>query len=774
MPPPLTAAGPPRQRLRVLVGGAVQGVGFRPFVYRLARELGLCGWVGNTPRGVTVEAEGDAGALRHFLTRLESERPPHASIQSLEPAILDPVGYDGFAIRPSEEGGEKRVLVMPDIATCAECLREVWDPSNRRYRYPFTNCTHCGPRYSIIEALPYDRPNTTMKGFALCAACRAEYEDPGDRRFHAQPIACPACGPRLWLWDRAGAATAEGDAALRQAAAAIAAGAVVAVKGLGGFHLMVDARSAAAVGRLRQAKDREEKPFALMYPSLAAVRRHCAVDALEARLLAAPEAPIVLLSRLPASHAELAASVAPHNPCLGVMVPYTPLHHLLLAEVGRPVVATSGNLADEPICTDESEALRRLGQIADLFLVHDRPIRRHVDDSIARLVGGREQVLRRARGYAPLPVPLRPLGPPVLAVGGHLKAAVAVVTGDQAFLSQHIGDLETPQAQEAFHRVIADLQHLYAVEPAVLACDAHPDYVSTRAAVELAGQRGVECLAVQHHHAHVLSCMAENEVEGTVLGVAWDGTGHGPDGTVWGGEFLRVSPGACERLAHLRSFRLPGGEQAVREPRRAGVGVLYEAFGARALEREDLAPVAAFTAAERALLLGMLERGVSSPLTSSAGRLFDAVASLAGLRQRNAYEGQAAMALEYCAAAGVEDGYDLLLQPTGPGRWVLDWEPMVHQVLADLAAQAGVARVSARFHNGLVEAVVAVARSAGEERVVLTGGCLQNRYLCERLVRRLRAAGFRAYWHQRVPPNDGGVALGQALAARTRRRPPPN
>jgi hydrogenase maturation protein HypF len=763
--PPVASTALSRVRLRLLARGAVQGVGFRPYIYRLATELGLTGWVQNSPQGVTIEVEGDRRAAGQFLLRVEPERPPRSFLQSLEATWLDPAGHAGFEIRPSAASGDKSALVLPDIATCPDCLREVLDSANRRHRYPFTNCTHCGPRFSILEALPYDRPNTSMKGFAMCALCRAEYENPLDRRFHAQPNACPACGPHLELWDRAGRALETRDGALLAAAQAIRAGAVVAVKGLGGFHLMVAAHSEPAVRRLRELKHREEKPLALMFPSLAGVQAVCEVSPLEERLLRSPEAPIVLLRRKPPSAAAggapvVAEGVAPGNPYLGVMLPYTPLHHLLLAELGFPVVATSGNLSDEPICTDEHEALERLGGIAEVFLVHNRPIVRHVDDSILRVMAGRELVLRRARGFAPLPVPLKAPAPATLAVGAHLKNTVAVAAGRQVFVSQHIGDLETPQALAAFRRVVADLQRLYEVTPAAVAADLHPDYLST----QFAEATGLPVVKVQHHYAHVLSCMAENELEPPVLGISWDGTGYGTDGTIWGGEFLKATNDGFERVAWLRPFRLPGGDKAVKEPRRSALGLLHGVFGEAAFDLPALATLEAFTREELGLLKAALATGVNAPLTSSVGRLFDGVASLLGLRQRVRFEGQAAMELEFLLA-GVETdaAYELALAAQDPS-WVLDWAPMLRALIEDRRAGASAALISAKFHNALVEAMVCVAQRVGEARVVLSGGCFQNQYLTERAVRRLGEEGFRVYWQQRVPPNDGGIALGQVVA----------
>ncbi len=759
------------QRLRVTIRGAVQGVGYRPFVYRLATEMGLAGWVSNTTQGVLIEVEGSLAALRTFLRRVRRERPPRAAVHSLDAVYLDAVGFVGFQIRQSTAEGATTVAVLPDIATCPDCLRELFDPADRRYRYPFINCTNCGPRFTIIEALPYDRPNTTMRGFAMCPACRAEYDDPLDRRFHAQPIACPTCGPHLALWDGRGRVLAAREAALQEAAEALRRGAIVALKGLGGFQLLVDARSEEAVQRLRRRKRREEKPFALLYPSLQAVRRDCLVSAEEVALLASPEAPIVLLRRR--TGASVAAAVAPGNPSLGVMLPYTPLHHLLMSELGFPVVATSGNLAEEPIVTDEGDALDRLGGIADLFLVHNRPIARHVDDSVVRVVAGRPLILRRARGYAPLPVTLR--GPaagddPILAVGGHLKNTVALAVGAQVFISQHIGTLETAPAYEAFVRVVDDFARLYEAAPRVVVCDAHPDYLSA----QHAERWGLPLLRVQHHHAHVLACMAEHELEGSVLGVAWDGSGDGMDGTVWGGEFLRVTAEGFRRVASFRRFLLPGGEQAVREPRRTAVGLLHAIFGDAALEMVHLAPVASFSEAERRVLRQMLVRGVNSPPCSSVGRLFDGVAAILGIRQRCSFEGQAAMELEFLLeGVATDEAYPLPVveaEDAGGGRLLLlDWEPMVRSVLDDGRAGVPPGLISARFHNALAEATLTVARRVGEERVVLTGGCFQNAYLTERAVRLLRGEGFRPYWHQRIPPNDGGLSLGQVVAARLRR-----
>jgi hydrogenase maturation protein HypF len=854
------ATGAARQRLQVRIRGAVQGVGFRPFVYRLATELGLPGWVINSSAGVVIEVDGEEAALDRFLLRVGRECPPRAIIQGIEAAFLEAAGFTTFEIRESVDG-EKTALVLPDIATCADCLRDVGDPGGRRFRYPFTNCTNCGPRFTIIEALPYDRPNTTMAAFRMCEACAAEYHDPRDRRFHAQPNACPACGPHLELWDAAGACLASNDAALAEAGARIAAGACVAVKGLGGFHLVVDARNGRSVQQLRQAKAREEKPFALMFPSLDSVQRACEVSEREARLLTSPEAPIVLLRRRraiaprssPLAPDLVADAVAPGNPYLGVMLPATPLHHLLLGDLGFPIVATSGNRSDEPICTDEREALERLRGLADAFLVHDRPIARHVDDSIVRLAAGRELLIRRARGYAPLPVQLqsfsasrvsggreaegegrraeaegegRERSGSVLGVGAHLKSTVALAVGTNIFVSQHIGDLETPEAYGAFERVIDAFERMYAVVPSVIACDAHPDYLSTG----YARRRGIPVHRVQHHLAHVLGCMAENEVAPPALGVAWDGTGFGPDGTIWGGEFFSIEPGHARRAASFAPFPLPGGDRAIKEPRRTAIALLAAVFGDAAWDMDDLPPVASCSPVERQVMRAMIERDVNAPRTSSAGRLFDGVASLAEIRHRVRYEGQAAMELEFALDGVVTDEhYSLPIIATGglsakapraeasggrakaegrgaeggtaegtaegrraeggtaeggtaesTGRTVecgphaagrpsqadllIDWSPLVRAVADDVRAGCAVGLISARFHNAMAEAIVGVARRCGLERIVLSGGCFQNRYLLERAVARLEADGFRPCWPQRIPPNDGGISLGQVVA----------
>ncbi len=747
------------KRLRMEIHGAVQGVGFRPFIYRLADSFDVTGWVCNNAAGVILEVEGEEAVLRRFGEAVEKEKPAISIIQDITREYMDPVGYIGFKIRKST-GGEKRALVLPDISTCDDCLEEIMDPENRRYRYPFTNCTNCGPRYSIINSIPYDRSGTTMAGFHMCKKCLSEYEDPSNRRFHAQPNACPECGPHLELLDHSGKILAERNDAIRRASSAILDGKIVAVKGLGGFHLIALAKSDEAVLLLRKRKGRKTKPFALMFPSSDMISSFCEVSDMEQNLLKSPESPIVLLKKREyhGSSNKLSDFICPGNPDLGAMLPYTPLHHLLLKEVGEPVVATSGNLSDEPICTDEEEALIRLSGLADLFLIHNRPIARHVDDSIVRVVDGREMVLRRARGYAPLPVRMNKESGVILAAGAHLKNTLAISIGNNIFVSQHIGDMETPQAVRAYEEVWSSIESLYHAVPDKVIHDMHPDYFSTKYALE----SDLPAFPVQHHVAHVFSCMLDNGSNPPLLGVSWDGAGYGTDGTIWGGEFFYIGKDSVERIAHLRRFRLPGGEKAIREPRRSALGILSEIFD----DPERYISSDVFTKNEDTVLKRMMKNDLNSPSTSSAGRLFDAVSSMVGLCQMNEFEGQAAMLLEY-AVAGVEtdDSYHLLLDRSAGKPWILDWEPLISDIIEDISIGEKISMISARFHNALARGILSVAESAGEEKVVLSGGCFQNVYLTERTADLLRKKGFMPILHRRIPPNDGGIAPGQIFAA---------
>lgn len=727
------------ERIRLTLTGAVQGTGFRPFVHRLAHELHLAGWVRNTPAGVVIEAEG--AAIAEFHRRLLAECPPAAWIAHEEVTRLAPAGLQGFEIVPSAAGEAPVAAILPDLAVCPECLAEMRSPDERRFAYPFTNCTRCGPRYTIITALPYDRPHTTMQAFALCPACRAEYEDPQDRRFHAQPIACPACGPRLSIQTPVGRASARTELqprpTLAAAASALTEGRILALKGIGGYQLLVDARNEAAVARLRERKHREAKPFAVMAPSLDAARALAYINEDEQKLLESSAAPIVLLRQR--EDAPLAAGVGQSSPWVGLMLPYSPLHHLLLEAFPHPVVATSGNRAGEPICIANEEARDRLAAIADVFLDHDRPIARPCDDSVARAAPGGVSLLRRARGYAPLPVWIggRTAAPRVLATGGHLKNTVALHLGQQIVLSQHIGDLDTPEARDAMETAIHDLRRLYHWDPELIACDLHPDYYSTM----WARRQGLPVRTIQHHHAHAAACAAENAIEEPYLGVVWDGTGLGTDGLIWGGEFFRVENGRFARISHLRPFLLPGGDAAMKEGERPAAGILHEI-------------------GESTRFTPLFRRRIQCVETTSVGRLFDALAFLSGIAPHNRYEGEAGLRLEAAALAETDERpYELPLRDGAA-----DWAPMVEEFRGKPSPR--------RFHATLAAWIAGVARKSGVKTVALSGGCFQNALLTSMAVEALRGAGFRASVHQRVPANDGGLALGQAVLAADERYAP--
>ncbi|NJM98133.1 MAG: carbamoyltransferase HypF [Phormidesmis sp. RL_2_1] len=824
-------------RDRMIVSGLVQGVGFRPFVYGLATELQLTGSVKNTAFGALIEIEGPQSALKQFYQRLSTELPAPGNIQSLDLQRISTQGSKQFEILPSQTTDQShqyaktarqpkrakspetaKAHILPDLSTCADCLQDIFAADNRRYRYSFTNCTHCGPRFSILTALPYDRCHTTMGAFAMCSACRAEYDNPRQRRFHAQPNACCECGPALTFveanvaWEESSETSSETSSGiglqeglkkehsgnlsdpLERAIATLNQGHILALKGLGGFQLLVDAQNADAISRLRRRKARPDKPFALMYPTLAAVRRHCEVSASAAALLTSPQAPIVLLprhssagqhGRSPDHRSKLAAGIAPNHPCLGVMLPTTPLHHLLLHQYKTPLVATSGNLSGEPICTDQ-QAVQKLGAIADAFLIHNRPIQRPVDDSVVQFVHTQPQVLRHARGYAPqvIPVPNAQSGnqgstrPHVLALGAHLKSAIALSTADEIILSQHIGDLDTLETRAQLQKAVDDFLALYGIRPDAIACDLHPDYASTQLAQTLAKAHSIPLIRVQHHYAHILSCMAEHHLQSPVLGIAWDGTGYGPDHTIWGGEFLSIASQGFERVAQVLPFGLPGGDRCALEPRRSALGLLYRCYSEAAFEMNDLAPIQAFTAPQLAILRPMLTDSINTPTTSSLGRMFDGIASLLNLHHVISFEGQAARSLQSVAEQSVAEqsvaeqsatatAYPFIISDTRPP--VIDWRPMVKAIVKDCRQGIGAGAIAAKFHHTLTKIMVQIARLSrsftGTSQVVLSGGCFQNKLLTEQAIQQLSAAGFTPYWPQRIPPNDGGLAVGQVMAA---------
>jgi hydrogenase maturation protein HypF len=762
------------ERRRVLVTGVVQGVGFRPFVHRLSAELGLAGFVGNDAAGVFIEVEGDVAVLAEFADRLCRDAPPLALVESVSQEAMKLTGAGGFVIVESSMGGGARTLVPPDVATCDECMSEVVDPADRRFRYPFTNCTNCGPRFTIISDLPYDRPATTMAGFTMCPACLAEYHDPADRRYHAQPNACPECGPRMRF--EIGNEIIDGtDAVLAAAHRAFAAAGIVAVKGIGGYHLACDAGSDSALHSLRERKGRSEKPFALMVPNVAAARDLAEISEEEAAALVSPARPIVLLRRRPG--VPVSSLVAPGNPLLGVMLPYTPLHHLIFAAVPdadvaapRALVLTSGNRSNEPICVDDADARTRLADLADAFLTHDRPIHVPCDDSVIRIVNGNVQPVRRSRGYTPLPVALPVRVAPTLAVGGELKNTCCIASGSRAWVSQHIGDMENLETLHAFERTIDGFQRMYAVQPTVIASDRHPGYLTRRWAVEHSGDRTL--VQVQHHHAHVASVMAEHGLDGTspVIGIAFDGTGYGigdngaPE--IWGGEVLVADYAGFVRAGHLRPLPLPGGDGAVRNPCRIAVAYL-SALGIAA--DPSLPAVAACDDVELAVVRRQVERTVGCVPTTSMGRLFDAVASLLGVRHRISYEAQAAIELEVLAERGNVDAAALPWAFGLDADGIIDPFPVLLGIVAAVTDGGDLASAALAFHHAVAAAVLAVSRQValahGAMPVALTGGVFQNALLTRLTREALEAEGFEVLTHRLVPPNDGGLSLGQAVIA---------
>ena len=744
-------------RLRLRITGLIQGVGFRPFVYRLAEEIGLNGYVLNDTTGVLIEVEEQKEKLNEFLIRIEKEKPVISKIYSLQHSFLEEVGFKGFEIRKSEETGEKRASVLPDIAVCEECLNEVTNPKDRRFIYPFTNCTNCGPRFTIIQSLPYDRKNTSMKVFKMCPDCEKEYTLSTDRRFHAQPDACHICGPWISLYDCEGKLLCEKNDALEKVTNLMRKGYIIALKGMGGYHLICDATNEEVVSRLRKKKHREEKPMAVMFPDLEAVKAEAYINPLEERALNSIEKPIVIVRKRGST--SLADSVSPDNATVGVFLPYTPLHNIILKKLKKPVVATSANITDEPIAKDEADAFARLSKIADYFLSHNRDIVRRCDDSVVRITAERQAPIRRSRGFAPVPVvmPFK-FNKPVLALGPYMNNTVAVGIDDKVFISQHIGDLDTPLAIEFYEETIKDFLKLFDIRPGVVVSDMHSGYYSTKY-----GEKHFKdkLFKVQHHFAHILSCMIENDVpeDAEVIGFAFDGTGYGIDKTIWGGEVLTASYKGFKRMFHLRPFRLIGGDKAVKEPCRTAFSLLFESFGDEVMGMDFIS----LTQQERLFFLNMLKKNINSPVTTSMGRLFDGISSIISLKHKTFYHAQAAIMLEQCAIRSQEtDSYPFIIENN-----IIDYRPLIREVVRDLKSEKPKETIAKKFHNTIVEIIINISefsrKETGISTVALSGGVFQNTILLENAFNKLKDKGFIPLIHQLVPPNDGGISLGQAV-----------
>jgi len=754
-------------RLRIRLTGLVQGVGFRPFVYRLAREMGINGYVRNDTIGVLIDAAGEKGLLDEFLIRLEREKPSICRIYSLQYSFLDDGGKgitetvpDGFEILESSECSEMAANILPDIATCDKCLKEINDLADRRFYYPFTNCTDCGPRFTIIERLPYDRKNTSMSMFKMCPECEDEYNTPDNRRFHAQPNACHECGPHPALYDVKGMLISEKRSAIEDAIGFLRTGKIVAVKGIGGFHLLCDAENEDVVKRLRMRKCREEKPMAVMFPDIDMIRNETYVNRLEERAITSIERPIVIVRRR--ERTRVAESVSPCNSTIGVFLPYTPLHHLLLHGFGRPVVATSANRTGEPIVKDDKDAFERLLGIADLILIHNRQIVRRCDDSVVRIMAERQVPIRRSRGFAPLPViiPFK-IDKPVLALGGYMNNTIAIGIDNRVYISQHIGDLDTPLAREFFEETIEDMLKIFGITPDIVVSDLHPGYYSTIYGEQVFPQRLIK---VQHHLSHILSCMVENGVseDEEVIGFAFDGTGYGMDKNIWGGEVMVVSYREFKRPYHLKPYRLPGGEKAIEEPYRTAISLLYETFG------EEIPEILPLEDGVVSFLLQMIKKGVNSPLTTSMGRLFDGIASIIGLRQRASYHAQSAIEIEELSlTSDIVDAYPFVIDGEE-----IDWRPMIKCIVADLCSGSDRGDIARRFHNTVVEIVIGISKRLCNQKdikkIALSGGVFQNTVITEQVYHRLKEGGFIPLIHQGVPPNDGGISLGQVIGGRFR------
>jgi len=755
------------QGAEIYVWGVVQGVGFRPFVYRLAHENNLRGWVCNTSENVEIEVEGDKADVERFISDLEAKSPPMARIERVEFAFQPPKSYTGFEIFESLSLEGKYQLVSPDIATCEDCERELFSPDNRRFGYPFTNCTNCGPRFTIIEDIPYDRPKTTMRKFTMCPRCQREYDDPLDRRFHAQPNACAQCGPSLQLVDAGGKHAGDKDI-IKSTSALLKAGKILALKGLGGFQLACDATRDEAVNLLRSRKRRPAKPLAVMVATMEDVERHCLVSPEERNLLESPECPIVLL-KWRRDSSDISTSVAPNLKYMGIMLPYTPLHHLLLHDTRLPLVMTSGNLSEEPIAKDNDEALVRLGGIADYFLLHNRDIYTRYDDSVY-IVEEKPQAIRRARGYAPYPIFLPFRAKQILACGAEEKNTFCLTRDEHAFLSQHIGDMENEETLQHFETTVEIFKRLFRVEPEAVAYDMHPEYLSTKYALQISEEQGLKPVPVQHHHAHIASCMVENQAEGPVIGVSFDGTGYGTDGTIWGGEFLLAELKKYRRAGHLEYVPLPGGAAAIKKPYRMALSYIYSLLG-EDFPLEGL-PLSELDSKDVAIVKQQLERGLNSPLTSSAGRLFDGVSAIAGVRWEIEYEAQAAIELEMLdpdendELEGVSYPFSIV---TENGANVVKLKELISAVVQDVRDKVPVPAISGKFHRTMAQMIAEmcaiIAGKSGVNEVALSGGVFQNRLLLNLATSALQRKGLTVLTHRLVPCNDGGISLGQAAIA---------
>ncbi|MDO9213914.1 MAG: carbamoyltransferase HypF [Methylococcales bacterium] len=782
------------KRIQITLTGLLQGIGFRPYVYRLATAHQLSGWVANDRDRVLIEVEGETEHLAEFLAALQTHVPACGHISDLQERVIPATYQQDFQFKPSlNADSEAAIFACPDIVVCDACVAELFDPQNRRYQHPFISCCHCGPRYSVMYGLPYDREKTSLRDFPLCEQCATEYKNPNDRRFYAQTIACPDCGPQLTLCDNAGKSITHGQAAIDDTVNALKAGKIVAVKAIGGFQLLLDANNSAAVTRLRMLKQRASKPFAVMVASLAQAEQLCELSEQEQRCLCSAAAPIVLARAKSMTASPLrdwqscVNNAAPNQALLGIMLPSSPIHHLIMAQLAHPVIATSGNRHGEPICIDNQQAFEHLNGLADFFLVHDREILRPLDDSIIRVISDTPTVFRRARGYVPTPIKLKQAIPTTLAVGAQLKNTVAIAHGHHVIVSQHLGDLEQLETAQQFSKTIADVSQFYALTPERVISDTHPDYVSSL----YAQQSGLPVQTVQHHYAHILACMAEHQLQPPVLGIAWDGTGLGTDKQLWGGEFLQIEPHGWQRVAHCRPFPLVGGFAAIKEPRRAALGLLY-AWQGEAIFNEEYAPLlSAFSVAELKLLRGMLKNQLNCPMTTSIGRLFDAFASLLGLCHISEFEGQAAMALEACAMNNGRREFIRAVMPTArinsrppfhswecsngaprhayPTKFIeancliLDWQPILTGVLADLN-KTSPEQIAANIHRTLANWVFAVTEKTHATRLVFSGGCFQNAYLVDAIVNAEQAKHYQLFRHATIPPNDGGLALGQIYA----------